>query len=202
LLSVITVSANNNGSNLTAGTRTFTAAGGTTQTGGGAATWTATVTDSRVIGSLTLTSQGTYLTTPTASANAATVDSGSTDATFDLTVGLYKTLYTATTDDAVVKAINVSSLDSAARVMSLWLVDTNNVPILIGSVNIPLNSGAPASGTVAAVDLLGGTLLPSLPYDANGKRVLPMKGGQVLAVSVPAVTAGRAINVSAMIEEY
>lgn len=200
LLRVVVVSPNSNGSNLTTGTRTFTAAGGTLQTSGSAATWTMAVTDSRVVGVPTVTNSGAYLVTPTATSNAATVDSGSSNATFNLRVEIYKELYTASTDDAVVKAINVASLDSAARVISLWIVAADNQPTLIGAVNIPLNSGN--NGTAASVDLIGGTLMPALPYDANGKRVIPLKAGQKLAVSVPAVTAGTQINVSAQIEEY
>lgn len=203
LLQVVAVYPNSNGSNLTTGTRTFTAAGGTVQTGGAAATWTAAVTDSRVIGNMTLTQRGQYLATPTATANAATVDSGSSNATFNLLVHYFKILYTASTDDAIVKSINVASTDSAARVMSLWLMDNSTAtPTLIGAVNIPASSGAPSSGTAATVDLLGGTLLPSLPYDANGKRIIELKGGQVLAVSVPAVTAATRIDVVAQVEEY
>jgi hypothetical protein len=199
-LTVVAVSTNNNGSNLTAGTRTFTAAGGTVQTGGSAATWTATVTDSRVVGAPTITGFGAYLATPTATANAATVDSGSSNATWNLRVEIYKELYTASSNDAIVKAINVASFDTAARVMSLWIVGADSQSVLIGAVNIPLSSGN--TGTAAAIDLLGGTLIPSLPYDANGKRIIPLKAGQKLAVSVPAVTAGTQINVTAMIEEY
>jgi hypothetical protein len=200
LLRVVTVSPNNNGSNLTSGTRTFTAAAGTLQTGASAATWTATVTDSRVIGAPVITNQSAYLVTPTATGNAATVDSGSTNATFNLRVEYYKELYTASTDDAVIKTLNVASLDSAARVMSLWIVGTDAQPVLIGAVNIPANSGN--NGTAATVDLLGGTLMPSLPYDANGKRIIMLKAGQKLALSVPAVTAGTQINVTAQIEQY
>lgn len=203
LLSVVGVYPNSNGSNLTTGTRTFTAAGGTVQTGGAAATWTAAVTDSRVIGLPTITQRGQYLATPTAAANAATVDSGSSNATFNLLVHYFKTLYTASTDGAVIKSINVASTDSAARVMSLWTLDSGtSTPILIGAVNIPANSGSPGSGTAAAIDLLGGTLLPSLPYDSNGKRIIELKGGQILAVSVPAVTAATEIDVVAQVEEY
>lgn len=200
LLRVIAVSPNSNGSNLTTGTRTFTAAGGTLQTGGSAATWTASVTDSRVVGEITIAGQGAYLATPTATANAATVDSGTSNATWNLRVEFYKELYTASTNDAVVKCINVASLDSAARVMSLWIVGADSQPRLIGAVNIPANSGN--NGTAATVDLLGGTLMPSLPYDANGKRIITLKSGQKLAVSVPAVTAGTQIAVTAQIEEY
>lgn len=202
-LKVVAVYPNNNGSNLTAGTRTFTAQGGTVQTGANTATWTAVITDSRVVGNVTITEQSSYLATPTATANTASVDSGSSNATWNLLVHYYKVLYTASTEDAVVKAINVASSDSAARVMSLWIADSaTSTPRLIGAVNIPANSGAPGSGTAATVDLLGGTLMPSLPYDANGKRILPLKAGQVLAVSVPAVTAATRIDVNAVVEEY
>jgi hypothetical protein len=200
ILQVLAVSPNANGSNLTAGTRTFTAAAGTVQTGGAAATWTATVTDSRVVGMPVITQRGQYLVTPTATGNAATVDTGSTNATFNLRVEHYKELYTASTNDAIVKAINVASFDSAARVMGLWIVGADAQPVLIGAVNIPANSGN--NGTAAAIDLLGGTLMPSLSYDSNGKRVLALKAGQKLAVSVPAVTAGMQINVTAQIEEF
>lgn len=200
VLQVIAVSPNANGSTLTDGTRTFTAAAGTLVTGASAAQWTATVVGSRVIGMPVITDKGQYTVTPTAAANAATVDSGSTNATFNLRVEHYKELYTASTNDAIVKAINVASFDSAARVMSLWIVGADAQPVLIGAVNIPANSGN--NGTAAAIDLLGGTLMPSLPYDANGKRVLSLKAGQKIAVSVPGVTAGTQINVTAQIEEF
>lgn len=207
--SAIQVAVTSVGSNLTPGTRTFTLAGGTLVSGGaGAATFTATVKGAAgagfVAGPPTITQMGEYTVGngPTASANAATVDSGTTNATFAVTVGIMKTLYTASANDAVVKAINVSSVDSAARIMSFWLQDSTGGPfMLLGSINIPANAGT-GSGTTASIDLLGGTLLPSLPYDANGKRVVPLKAGAKLLVSVPAVTASTYLSVSAMIEEY
>ena len=198
------------GSNLTPGTRTFTAAGGTTISGGvGATTFTMTAVGAAgaaaVSGPVTITQMGAYAVGagPTASANAATVDSGSSNATFALTVGIMKLLYTGSSNDALIKAINVASTDSAARVMALWEQDASGGSLnLIGSVNIPLSSGAPTSGTAASVDLLGGALLPSLPYDSNGKRIIPVKAGTKIYCSVPAVTASTFISVSAMIEEY
>jgi hypothetical protein len=199
-LTVVSVSTNAVGSNLTDGTRTFTAAGGTLVSGASAATWTATVLGSRIIGGPLITSTGEYTVTPTVTSNAATVDTGSTNATWNLRVENIKLLYTGATNDSVIKSINVASHDTAARVMSVWLTDENEQPILLGAVNIPLRSGD--NGTAAAIDLLGGTLMPSLPYDANGKRVLPLKTGQKVYVSVPAITAGTQINVSAIIEEY
>lgn len=111
-----------------------------------------------------------------------------------------KTLFTAGANDSVVKAINVQSTDTAARIVNLYVND-GSTDFLLGAVNIPLSSGN--TGAVATVDLLGGTLLPSLPYDANGKRIIPLPAGYVLKVSVQvAVTAAREITVVCMAEDY
>jgi hypothetical protein len=111
-----------------------------------------------------------------------------------------KTLFTAGTDDSIVKAINVQSTDTAARVVNLYVND-GTTDFLIGAVNVPLNSGN--TGAVAAIDLLGGTLLPSLPYDANGKRILPLPAGYVVKVSSQTtVTAAREITFVLMAEDY
>lgn len=205
LLSVIAAAPNSNGSNLTTGTRTFTTAigSGTKTTGGTDATWTATVSDSRVISIATVTGYGTYLTAPTdVTTNAATVDSGSSNATWTLTVGILKALYTGATNDSVVKAINVASFDSAARIMTLWISSgATGGDVFVGSINIPATAGT-GSGTTASIDLLGGSLLPSLPYDANGKRIFPLKAGQVLKASVPGVTAAKLITVQVIAEDY
>ena len=111
-----------------------------------------------------------------------------------------KTVFTAGTDDSVVKAINVASTDTAARVLSLF-VNNGSSDILIGRVSIPANSGN--NGTAATVDLLGGTLMPSLPYDSNGKRVLPLPAGYILkAGTTTTVTSAQSITVTAMAEDY
>jgi hypothetical protein len=111
-----------------------------------------------------------------------------------------KTLFTAGTDDSVVKAINVQSTDTAAKIVNLYVND-GTTDFLIGAVNIPLRSGD--TGTAATIDLLGGTLMPSLPYDANGKRILPLPAGDSLKVSVQAtVTAAKEITVVCMAEDY
>ena len=111
-----------------------------------------------------------------------------------------QTVFTAGAEDSVVKAINVASTDTAARVLSLF-VNNGSSDILIGRVNIPANSGN--NGTAATVDLLGGTLMPSLPYDANGKRVLPLPAGYILkAGTTTTVTSAQSITVTAMAEDY
>ena len=111
-----------------------------------------------------------------------------------------KTLFTAGSNDAIVKAINVQSTDTAARVVQLWVND-GVTDFFIGAVNIPLRSGD--NGTAATIDLLGGTLMPSLPYDANGKRVLLLPAGYSLKVNSQAtVTAAREITFVCMAEDY
>jgi len=111
-----------------------------------------------------------------------------------------KTLFTAGADDSIVKAINVQSTDTAARVVNLYVND-GSTDFLIGAVNVPLNSGN--TGAVATIDLLGGTLLPSLPYDANGKRILPLPAGYVVKVSSQTtVTSAREITFVCMAEDY
>lgn len=111
-----------------------------------------------------------------------------------------KTLYTAGADDAVVKAINVSSTDTAAKVLNLILND-GTADFTIGAVSIPASSGT--SGAIACVDLLNGTIFPGLPYDQNGKRILPLQAGYVLKVAAQAtLTAAKAIHVVAVVEEY
>jgi len=87
-----------------------------------------------------------------------------------------------------------------ARVLQLWVND-GTTDFLLGAVNIPLRSGD--TGAVAAIDLLGGTLLPSLPYDANGKRIIPLPAGYILKVnSQVAVSATREITVVCMAEDF
>jgi hypothetical protein len=207
LYSTIQVAVTAVGSNLTPGTRTFTAAGGTLVSGGaGATTFTMTAVGAGgagyVAGSPIITQKGEYTVGngSTASANSATVDSGSTNATFALTVGIMKLLYTASANDAEVKAIQVASTDSAARIMTVWLKDLSGVLHNLGATNIPATAGT-GSGTTVTVDLLG-SLQTGLSYDAAGKKVIPLKAGYSLYVSVPAVTASTYINVFSVIEEF
>ena len=111
-----------------------------------------------------------------------------------------KTLYTASANDAVVKAINVISTDTSARVFDL-VINDGSADYWIASVSIPATAGT--TGAIATVDMLGGTLMPSLPFDSTGKRILPMKATHLLKVrNVAQLTSGKVVNFWCVVEEY
>lgn len=110
------------------------------------------------------------------------------------------TLYTASADDAVVKSIMVRSNDSAAQNIVV-AINNGASDFILGVVNVPINSGS--TGAIASVDLLSGTLLPGLPYDQNGKRILPLCGGYLLKVGVlVTITTAKQADIIAIVEEY
>jgi type IV secretory pathway VirB6-like protein len=111
-----------------------------------------------------------------------------------------KVLYIAGANDAVVKAINASSTDTAARNLALY-INNGVADFLVGAVNIPITAGD--TGAIASVDVLASALIPSLPLDQNGKRQLLLQAGYSLKVGVlVAVTAAKQIDVVAFAEEY
>lgn len=111
-----------------------------------------------------------------------------------------KTVFTAGANDSVVKALHAVSDDSSARVINVY-VNNGSTDILIGSTSVAANSGT--NGTTASVDLLSGTLFPSLPYDANGKRVLPIPATYIVKVScTTTVTTAKTLTISCMAEDY
>jgi hypothetical protein len=81
---VVSVTINNAGTELSNGPRTFTVTGGTNTI---VATFTAEVLGGVVQNPITITQSGSYTDNPSLTANAATVDTGSTNATFNLVMG-------------------------------------------------------------------------------------------------------------------
>lgn len=112
----------------------------------------------------------------------------------------YQTLYTASAEDAVVKSLMATSDDTAA--MSITLAINDGVADhIIGTVNVPIAAGT--NGSTAAVDLLSASMMPGLPVDQYGKRILPLKNGDILKAKVlVAVTAAKVVAVTGVVEEY
>lgn len=110
------------------------------------------------------------------------------------------TLYTASTNDAVVKSLMVSTNDTTT-VNLVVSINNGSSDFVLGTVNIPINSGY--TGAIASVDVLGSSLLSGLPRDINGRNVLPLPSGYVLKVGCLAtMTSAKTVNVIASVEEY
>lgn len=109
-----------------------------------------------------------------------------------------KTCYTAGSDDSVIKAIIVTSSDSAARDIQFYLSDgTTNFQLR--RVAIPASAGN--STSVNPVDVLSG--LVGLPFDEHGNRVLRLRRGfQLRANMVAAVSSGTEVDVIVLGEDY
>ena len=112
----------------------------------------------------------------------------------------FSTLYTASSDGAVVKSIVASTNDTTA-VNLVVVVNNGSADFVLGTVNLPINSGY--TGAIASVDVLGSSLIPGLPKDINNRSVLPLPSGHVLKVGCLAtMTAAKTTNVLANVEEY
>ena len=112
----------------------------------------------------------------------------------------YVNLYTAGTNDAVVKSLTVTTTDTAAVNLKVAVSDGTN-DYLLGTVRVALASGT--DGAVASVDVLGSSLLPGLPRDLNNRTILPLKNGYILKVGCLAtMTAAKQTDILAVVEEY
>lgn len=114
-------------------------------------------------------------------------------ATFDDTdVNARRTIANGPT---TVRAIAVTSTDSATRVIRLYHFDGTNERSL-GAVDIPIDAGV--DGTEPGVDLLNEVDSPWVEVDERGNNVVVLGGGESLRVGVTmALTAGKFVYVTA-----
>ena len=132
-----------------------------------------------------------YLTKGIANA-AVTLTSSDTTA--------WKTVYTASADDAMVKMLSAASDDTAAVNLRIG-IDIGGTVFQIGTVNIPIATGT--NGTANAVNLMNRTALPFLPIDGVGNPYIPLKAGSILKVAALAtMTAAKTLTVTSSSEEY
>lgn len=111
-----------------------------------------------------------------------------------------KDVVAAGSNDTIVNVLGGQTTDTSANNVYLYLYDgTNNWPI--GNVRVAAASGN--DGATASVDMLGGTLLPQLSYDQNGKRVILLETGWKLRASVlAAVTPGKTLTLAGWAQDY
>ena len=104
-----------------------------------------------------------------------------------------KTLFTAGVNGSDIRGIAVTSDDSTARNLALYQT-IGGTDYLIGTINIPINSGA--DGTVVSVNALNSTQLSFLKLDNAGNRVLSLMAGGILKGKLlVAATSGKTITV-------
>lgn len=118
-----------------------------------------------------------------------------------------KVVYTAGANDTIVKCLQAVSDDTATQYIKLFvnIGGSAGSDTYLGNMVIPAASGTTSSGTTptAAVDLLSSVVFVGLPYDATGKRVLPLPAGSILKVATTTtITTGKTITVTAIAEDY
>lgn len=141
---------------------------------------------------MALSHQGVFVQTPKITPAAFTnADSANTK----------KTIATAGSDGSKVVGINITSTETAnARVAQLWLT-RSATSYLLGSINVPVNSGF--DGTVAAVNAINQTIMPSLPIDNDGQPYLFLESGDTLQASFTTqIASGKEADVVAIFGNF
>lgn len=113
-----------------------------------------------------------------------------------------KLFLSAGSDGSVVKAISITSDDSVARNVAFYLnTDGGTSRYLIGTVNVPINSGY--TGISVNVDALNNTYLIGLTLDQTGRQILPLAAGASISVGVTtAITALKGIHIIGVVEDF
>lgn len=102
------------------------------------------------------------------------------------------TLLTGGTNGSKLETLTVSSTDTSARDLLLWLT-SGGTDYLLTTVSIPASSGS--TNALPAVDMLRSAQIPGLSFDANGNRIMYVANGAVLKMSVGVtVTAAKAVQ--------
>lgn len=107
------------------------------------------------------------------------------------------TVAAAGADDSIIKAISITSTDSAARNVSLILSD-GSTSYVLDTLNIPITAGT--DGSTIAVNGLSGAFLP---IDSATKKVLPlMQGWTLKAAMLVTITAAKQVTINVVLEDY
>lgn len=111
-----------------------------------------------------------------------------------------KTLYTAPTDGAKVRAIVICSDDTSARDVLLYL-SKSGTNYVVGHLDVPLGSGT--NGTANAINGLNTTNLAWPTKDNNYNQYIELEGGESLKASMlVAVTAAKTVTIVVLTEDY
>ncbi|MEI6674459.1 MAG: hypothetical protein WCO57_04695 [Verrucomicrobiota bacterium] len=110
------------------------------------------------------------------------------------------TLYTVPASDATIKGIGVTTTDTTTVNLRV-AIDIGGTVYPCGCINIPVGAGT--NGVARTVDLLNSIDLPQLPVDRNGKRVLPLKEGNIIKIAALAtMTANKVLTALGFSEKF
>jgi hypothetical protein len=112
-----------------------------------------------------------------------------------------KTIYTAGSDGAVVKALWAASTDTSSRTFRIYMT-ISGVDYLIGSAIVGASAGA--SGSASPTSFMpASTLGASYMWDAYGNKTIIMPASAILkAENRLVLTAATQIDVMAQVMEY
>ena len=105
-----------------------------------------------------------------------------------------KTLVTGASTGTRVYSINVTSTDTSARDVLVYITSGSPaIDYLLGTLSIPITAGF--TNAIPSVSILTSSQISSLPYDSNGNRFILIENGAVLKVAAgTTVTAAKSLN--------
>lgn len=109
---------------------------------------------------------------------------------------------TAGANDSVLKALFISTDDSAAKTVQFWIsTDSGTTKYLLGTVVVPALSG---TATLTNVDVLGNSLMAGLEVDETGKSILRLAAGSTLYAGIitAAMTTSKTIWITGTQLDY
>ena len=107
-------------------------------------------------------------------------------------------LYSAPVTGCLIESIAVTSTDTSAVELDMFMTDLSETHFALGSVTIPAGAGTDG-GTTPAVSLLNPTDLPWLRDDG----MLPIGYGWILSAAPhAAITSGKVVHITILAGEY
>ncbi len=102
-----------------------------------------------------------------------------------------KTVWTAGANDSVLKSFGLTSTDTSARLVQIWVnVGGSGTDRLMGVVTVPITAGS--DGSTPGIDVLASTLLPFFSLDAYGNQNFNAKAGTTIKIAcTTTVTAAK-----------
>lgn len=99
-----------------------------------------------------------------------------------------KTLCTGATDGSVVEMLGITTDDSAATTLELWIEDASANTFQIAAIAVAAGSGT--DGTNNPINGLNTTNVPFLTKNAHGMPILNIKAGWFLKAKVETLSTG------------